>query len=167
MMRRERKVRYETKGKTHMIMATFSKNVLLLECEKISVSRLLLSTNGEKVRSTHLGRIKAGRERNSSQKNMLAALFLQSVVVTSLYQSQCNKIVQEARKCNFSCFVFSIQILHQNGKFPEGMSQLALHGLSLQDEGSNLDQVLIALHTFVVSTRRKKIFREHLNLANQ
>jgi hypothetical protein len=46
--------------------------------------------------------------------------------------------------------VFLIQILHEDGEFPEYVSQFPLNCLPLQNQGSNLHQVLVALHAFIV-----------------
>ena len=47
--------------------------------------------------------------------------------------------------------IFLIEVLHQDGELPVGVSQLALHRLAFQDEGADLDQVLVALHALVMT----------------
>ena len=55
--------------------------------------------------------------------------------------------------CSLPHFFFSfssVQVLHENAEFPVGVSEFTLHGLPLQDEGSDLHEVLVALHALVV-----------------
>ena len=52
----------------------------------------------------------------------------------------------------------SVQVLHEYGELPVGVSQLALHGLPLEDEGAYLDQVLVALHALVVPEIERENF---------
>ena len=43
-----------------------------------------------------------------------------------------------------------VEVLHEDGELPVGVPQLAGHRLPLEDQGANLDEVLVALHALVV-----------------
>ena len=43
-----------------------------------------------------------------------------------------------------------VEVLHEDGELPVGVPQLAGHRLPLEDQGADLDEVLVALHALVV-----------------
>ena len=45
----------------------------------------------------------------------------------------------------------SIKVLHENREFSVSVSKFPLHGLPLQDQRADLDQVLVALHALIVA----------------
>ena len=43
-----------------------------------------------------------------------------------------------------------VKVLHEDGELPVGVAQLPGHRLPLEDQGADLDEVLVALHALVV-----------------
>ena len=43
-----------------------------------------------------------------------------------------------------------VEVLHEDGELPVGVAQLPRHRLPLEDQGADLDEVLVALHALVV-----------------
>ena len=43
-----------------------------------------------------------------------------------------------------------VEVLHEDGELPVGVAQLPGHRLPLEDQGADLDEVLVALHALVV-----------------
>ena len=43
-----------------------------------------------------------------------------------------------------------VEVLHEDGELPVGVAQLPRHRLPLEDQGADLDEVLVALHALVM-----------------
>jgi hypothetical protein len=79
-----------------------------------------------------------------------------SVLVPSSSSAACTKYTTVVLIVCFFSLSSSVQVLHEDGELPVCVPELPLHRLALQDEGADLDQVLVALHAFVVTEKREE-----------
>ena len=53
-----------------------------------------------------------------------------------------------------------VEVLHEDGELPVGVPQLAGHHLPLEDQGADLDEVLVALHALVVPEKTVQYYSQ-------
>ena len=60
------------------------------------------------------------------------------------------RLRRHAQEMTKSVVGWLVEVLHEDGELPVGVAQLPRHRLPLEDQGADLDEVLVALHALVV-----------------